>query len=95
MMKEYLEIWHLAVGLAGIAVVGVYNFATQKAKTDSEIKALKKEIETLLLANTARSSEIIKLETLFLNAMEKVADKMSLILAEIKLLKHITKTTDE
>lgn len=93
-MKEYLEIWHLALGIVVIVVVAIYNFATQKAKTDSEIKALKKEVETLQKANENRSTEIGKLETLFLNAMEKVNEKMNTILSEIKLLKHVTKINE-
>lgn len=94
-MKEYLEIWHLAVSLVVIAVVGIWNFASQKAKTDGEITALKKEVETLQKANENRSSEIVKLETLFTIAMKEVTEKMNLILSEIKLLKHVTKTTNE
>lgn len=94
-MKEYLEIWHLAVSLLVIAVVGIWNFATQKTKTDSEILALKKEVENLQKANENRSSEIVKLETLFTTAMKEVNEKMNLILSEIKLLKHVTKTTNE
>lgn len=93
-MKEYLEIWHLAVSLVVIAVIGIWNFATQKSKTDAQIDALKKEVETLQKANDSRSSEIVKLETLFLNAMEKVNEKMNLILSEIKLLKHVTKINE-